>query len=82
MNGSTNRPHRGLRFAVMAAVMLTAVALLGVSPAGATAPGTNGRIAFRVYFNNAHTRGAIFTIRADGTGLIQVTHRGKVLLDT
>lgn len=82
MNGSTNRLHRGLRIAVMAAVMLTAVALLGVSPAGATAPGGNGRIAFRVYFNNAHTRGAIFTIRPDGTGVVQVTHRGKVLLDT
>jgi Tol biopolymer transport system component len=42
----------------------------------------NGRIAFRRYFNNAQTRGAIFTIRPDGTGLFQVTHRGKDLLDT
>lgn len=50
--------------------------------ASATFSGANGRIAFREYFNNAHTHGAIFTINPDGTGLRQVTHRGKVALDT
>jgi TolB protein len=60
----------------------TALTTAGLTPARATAPGHNGRIAFRKYFNDAHTRGAIFTIRPDGSGLIQVTHRGRVLLDT
>lgn len=70
---------------------LLAIALIAASmwatantsiPAQATAPGENGRIAFRVYFNAAHTRGAIFTVHRDGTGLVQVTHRGKTILDT
>jgi Tol biopolymer transport system component len=52
------------------------------TPAWATAPGENGRIAFRVYFNEAHTHGAIFTVRRDGSGLRQLTHRGKTILDT
>jgi Tol biopolymer transport system component len=40
----------------------------------ATAPGRNGPIAFRRFFDNAHRRGAIFVINADGTGERQVTH--------
>ncbi len=55
--------------------------MAGVLPAHATMPGENGRIAFRRYFDDAHTRGAIFTIRPNGTGLIQVTHRGKIAYD-
>lgn len=55
--------------------------IVGVLPAHATAPGENGRIAFRRLFNDAQTRGAIFTIRPNGTGIIQVTHRGKVAYD-
>jgi Tol biopolymer transport system component len=46
---------------------VTAVAL-------ATYPGTNGRIAFRRYFNDSHTKSAIFTIKSDGSGEVQVTH--------
>jgi TolB protein len=52
------------------------------APAQATAPGENGRIAFRVYFDDAHTRGAIFTVHRNGTGLVKVTHRGRTILDT
>jgi TolB protein len=67
---------------VVAISVLTSLAIaLASVPALATAPGENGRIAFRQYFNNAQTRGAIFTIRPDGTGLFQVTHRGKVAYD-
>src|SRR5262245_60160729 len=55
--------------------------LLFATTAFATPSGENGRIAFRVYLNKAQTRGAIFTIHPDGSGLTQVTHRGKVLLD-
>ena len=65
-----------------AAALTVAFALLGASTARATFHGKNGRVAFRRYFNDAHTRGAIFTIRPDGTGLKQITHRGKVALDT
>jgi Tol biopolymer transport system component len=69
---------------MVAVVSLVSVALvLGSSmPAGATFEGTNGRIAFRQYFNDAHTYGAIFTINPDGTDLQQVTHpRNGVLHD-
>ena len=67
---------------VIAAMTASIVLLGGPSPAQATVHGQNGRIAFRRYFNDAHTRGAIFTIRPDGSGLRQLTHMGKVALDT
>jgi TolB protein len=35
---------------------------------------TDGKIVFRRWFDDAHTRGDIFTIRRNGTGLFQVTH--------
>jgi TolB protein len=41
--------------------------------ASATAPGQNGQIAFRRFFDDEHRRGAIFVINADGTGERQVT---------
>ncbi len=34
----------------------------------------NGRIVFRRWLNDSHTRGDIFTINPDGTGLFRVTH--------
>jgi Tol biopolymer transport system component len=70
------------RVRAAAAVAMTAAAvLLSASPAYATYPGENGRIAFRRYFNSAHTWGTIFTIKPNGTGLLQLTHppRGVVL---
>ncbi|MDP9301777.1 MAG: hypothetical protein M3P43_12940 [Actinomycetota bacterium] len=82
MGGPKRERRIARRVLIIVVVAATALITAGALPAHATAPGENGRIAFRVYFNNAHTRGAIFTIRPDGTGLIQVTHRGKVLLDT
>jgi Tol biopolymer transport system component len=42
--------------------------------AGATAPATNGQIAFRRFFDDEHRRGAIFLVNPDGTGERQVTH--------
>src|SRR5919197_3241809 len=42
--------------------------------ADATAPGKSGLIAFRRYFNDAHSASAIFTIKADGTGERRLTH--------
>lgn len=67
---------------LVAVVIATVLMVTGGSPADATAPGENGRIAFRRYFNAAQTRGAIFTINPDGTGIRQLTHRGNDLLDT
>ena len=52
----------------VAAATAVLMVLLTASPAGATPPGDNGRIAFRRYFNQAHKYGAIFTINPDGTG--------------
>lgn len=76
------RKH-GMSLHILVVTAITAIAWMAVSvgPVHATTPGENGRIAFRRYFDDAHTRGAIFTIRPNGTGLIQVTHRGKVAYD-
>ena len=60
--------------------LLTLVSVMVVSlagPAGATVDGNNGRVAFRKYLNAAQTRGAIFTIKPDGSGLTQLTHPPK-----
>ena len=77
------RSRRAVRCVFSLVLLAGAMSATGITvPARATAPGENGRIAFRVYFNEAHTHGAIFTVRRDGTGLVQVTHRGKTILDT
>jgi TolB protein len=67
---------------MVAVVVLSAVvwAVAPSTPASATFEGTNGRLAFRQYFNDAHTYGAIFTINPDGTGLQQVTFPRKGVL--
>ena len=74
MNARSVSPaKRGVRWAIAAAVVSGAIAIV-VATASATAPGKNGQIAFRRYFNNQHSRGAIFTIRANGTHARQITH--------
>ncbi|HXJ64533.1 MAG TPA: hypothetical protein VNN79_12335 [Actinomycetota bacterium] len=67
----------------VAAVTSISTVLLNAPPAGATATGSNGPIAFRRYLNAAHTYGAIFTIEPDGTTLRQLTnpHRGVLTTD-
>ncbi len=65
------------RFATMLvlASVLTAGSFTTSTPAVATAPrATNGKIVFRRWLNDAHTRGEIFTINPDGSSLFQVTH--------
>jgi TolB protein len=81
MDRVTRERHASRRMFSIVAIAAVMLMTLGVLPAHATTPGENGRIAFRQYFDDAHTRGAIFTIRPNGTGLIQVTHRGKVAYD-
>lgn len=53
--------------------LLVACVALPPVPAQATFSSDNGRIAFRRFLNEDRTRGAIFTIRPDGTGERQVT---------
>jgi TolB protein len=63
-----------LTFVLIAAAVAAASSL-------ATAPGKNGRIAFRRYLDKNQTWGAIFTINPDGTGAKQVTHPTKGTVD-
>src|SRR5919197_248380 len=67
------------RLEIFGAVALAAAVVTAV--ASATAPGKNGRIAFRRYFNDDHSWGAVFTIDASGTGQRQVTHPPKGVVD-
>jgi len=61
-------------------VALTILAL-GVSAAHATAPGANGDIAYRTYFDVQQTWGAIFRMHADGSGSSQITHPRRGIVD-
>src|SRR5690242_10110419 len=63
------------------ALVGTAATLLVAAPASATTPGDNGRIAFRRFLNPERTSGAVFTIRPDGRGEIQVTHPPEGFVD-
>jgi Tol biopolymer transport system component len=76
------RPARMGTLVIAAAVVAT-IALTLVSPrtAYATTPGENGRIVFRRYFNDAHTWGALFSIRPDGARERQITHPKRKVLD-
>jgi len=42
------------------------VLTIGVATAGTTAPGHNGRIAFRRYFDDQQSWGAVFTMTSKG----------------
>lgn len=63
----------------LAAMLL--VAAVATVVADATAPGANGRVAFRRYFNGAHTSSGIFTIGADGKNEYDVTRSPKGYVD-
>jgi Tol biopolymer transport system component len=62
---------------------LTALTLLAASATAswATAPGKNGRIAFRGYLDAARTTGALFTMNPDGSQVRRVTHPGRGVID-
>ena len=63
------------RLFVLAVASMTVVGLIGVGGvAHAAFPGTNGRIFFDTSFSH---RPQIFSIRADGSGLRQLTHFDK-----
>ena len=65
---------------VVVAWFLCAV-VVSVTPAQATFPGENGRIAFRRYFNAEMTWGAVFTIEPDGTDERQITFPPEGFVD-
>jgi TolB protein len=70
------------RFVTAAALVAVVVAAAATATvASATAPGKNGQIAFRRYFDQAHEWGAIFTINANGKGEQQVTQPPSNTLD-
>jgi TolB protein len=80
---STRRVDGGESLRRLAVVGATLMLATGVLPqAQATVHGRNGRIAFRRYLNQAHTHGAIFTIKPHGTGLRRVTHPPRGVLTT
>src|SRR5262245_48146433 len=69
------------RLALVATFVVVAAAVSTLSAWG-TAPGTNGDLVFRRYFDDSHTWGAIFTTTAGGMRVRQLTHPPKGVLDT
>jgi TolB protein len=67
---------------VLSVVLLAPHVLLAAMPTSATTPGKNGRIAFRRYLNDEHTRGAIFTVNPDGSGERQIPRAGRNVVYT
>ncbi|MEA2218038.1 MAG: TolB protein [Solirubrobacteraceae bacterium] len=65
-------PSSSLRKPLVASLAV-AVVVATAAAALATAPGHDGRIAFRRYLGPDRTKGAIFTIAPDGTGERQLT---------
>jgi TolB protein len=61
------------RHLALVLVLLT-LAGFATAVARATFPGTNGRIAYRRYFNDNHTKSAIFTSKSDGSAETRITH--------
>ncbi len=68
--GAMKRRVRGGAVVALAALL----ALVASSVAHATFAGANGRIAFRRYLNDDHTRAALFTVRPGGEGIRRITH--------
>jgi hypothetical protein len=62
--------------AAAVAAPTAAAAAISAASHGTASHGTasNGKIVFRRWLNDNHTRGEIFTIKSDGSGLFQVTH--------
>src|SRR5436190_21073908 len=71
MHGSMGKKGGITGRRLLLAGIVLAVALAVSAPAGATFPGTNGRIAFSTDFSNPSQ---VFTMRPDGSGLRQLTH--------
>src|SRR5580765_7265964 len=62
---------------VALAVVGLACAMAYAVQAHATAPGRDGRVAFRRYLDVERTTSAIFSVNPDGTKAIQLTHPSR-----
>jgi TolB protein len=71
-----------LRRLFVASAALSVVALIIVGVGGATPPGKNGLISYRVYFDSSHNTGALFVMNPDGSDRTQITFPGAGNLDT
>ena len=71
--------HHRPRLAALLALAATAITF--VSTASATAPGKNGPIAFRRYFDAQQTWGAVFTVAANGYHMRQITRPPQGVVD-
>jgi TolB protein len=70
-----------LRALFAVACALVAIAAVVASAAPAAAPGKNGGIAFRRYFDQQQTSGAVFTVSAGGEAAKQVTRPPAGVVD-
>jgi Tol biopolymer transport system component len=70
-----------MRTGVIPLSLAVVVAAITATTSFATAPGKNGAIAFRRYFDRNQSHGAIFVINPDGTGLRQVTQTPNQVVD-
>jgi TolB protein len=75
--------HRTTFRRVLCGIALLELVVAGgiTAAASATAPGKNGAIAFRRYFDDQQTRGALFTVQPDGTHARQLTHPPRGIVD-
>ena len=73
--------HTLTKYTLAALALTTLAAAVVVATAAATSPGKNGPIAFRRYFTDDQSWGAVFTVGADGKGARQVTHPERGVVD-
>jgi Tol biopolymer transport system component len=62
-------------------VCVTAAVAVAVTAAVATAPGSNGRLAFRRYLNDKQTKSALFVMNADTRQAQQITQPERGIVD-
>jgi TolB protein len=72
---------RRFRRRAIGGLVVLALSGAAVSVAGATAPGQNGKLAFRRYLDADHTWSALFTSNTNGSGVRQITHPKRRVLD-
>lgn len=76
----TSRRGRPAAAAGLALLAMTALCSSAIA-SSSTAPGRVGSIAFRRFFDDQHTWGAVFTTAPDGTHVRQLTHPVRGVVD-
>ena len=69
------------RYTLHAALLVALVACGTAAGMSARSAATNGSIVFRRYFDDTQQWGALFSVNPDGTGLRQLTHPPKGIVD-